>query len=100
MPRTKTLFIYNTTKNGQNQKWHIHSEGIVDKEVTVGPKRESFTLNISGDVTIHFGVDSTIYLRTTYDYNTDSWISHTDTPKEIEFSAEQSAITVSSSYAP
>lgn len=98
MARNKTLFIYNDTS--QDQQWTIYSEGVINKTITVGQTRKSFTLTLSGDVTIQFGVDDAVYLKATYDYNNDSWTSHTDTPNEIWFSSSQSAITVTSSYTP
>lgn len=100
MSRNKTLFIYNTTKSGQNQEWRLYSEGVIDQTVEVGAVRKTFTLSLSGDTTIQFGVDDTIFLKAIYNYQKDSWKSETKTPKEIEFSVEQSAVTVSSSYTP
>lgn len=64
MARNKTLFVYNDTS--QNQQWSIYSEGVVNQNVTVGSVRKTFTLTLSGDATIQFGVDDTVYLRATY----------------------------------
>jgi hypothetical protein len=94
--RTKSLFIYNDTRG--NQEWTIYSEGVINEQFTIGQVRKTFTLNLSGDVTIQFGVDDTVYLRATYTYKTDTWTHHTDTPNYFNFSATQSAVSVTSSY--
>ncbi|WP_369976109.1 hypothetical protein [Xanthomonas bundabergensis] len=98
MARNKTLFLYNDSR--QDQEWTVYAEGVINERYTVGQLRKSFTLSVSGDTTISFGVDDTVYLRATYTYATDSWTSQTDTPKEMAFTAAQSAITVTSSYSP
>ncbi|WP_437801081.1 hypothetical protein [Sorangium sp. So ce693] len=99
MARNKTLFIYNTSKQ-KEQEWSIYSENVINKSVTVGSIRKTYTISLSGDATIQFGVNDTVYLRAEYNYSTDSWKSHTDTPKEINFTVSGSAVTVSSSYSP
>ncbi|MCP3942097.1 MAG: hypothetical protein GY710_11525 [Desulfobacteraceae bacterium] len=58
MSRNKTLFIYNDTR--RDQDWRIFSEGVIDQRTTVGQTRKSYTLTLSGDVTIQFGVDPII----------------------------------------
>ncbi|MGD2092539.1 MAG: hypothetical protein PVH61_40610 [Candidatus Aminicenantes bacterium] len=98
MARNKTLFVYNDSP--RDQSWRIYSEGVIDQTVEVGKMRKTYTLSLSGNVTIQFGVDETVYLQANYTYNTDSWTSHTDTPKEISFSTSDSAVTVTSSYTP
>jgi hypothetical protein len=98
MARKYTLFIYNTSD--ADQQWTIYSADVINQNVTVGKVRKSYTLMVSGDVTIQFGVDDTIYLTATYTYATDSWTSHTVTPNEIAFATGPGAITVSSSYSP
>jgi hypothetical protein len=94
--RKKTLFIYNDTK--KDQEWTIYSEGVINEKVTLGQVRKSFTLSLSGDVTIQFGVEDTVYLKATYTYSDDTWTHHTDTPKEFNFTVAQSAVSVTSSY--
>lgn len=98
MARNKTLFLYNDSR--QDQEWTVYAEGVINESYTVGQQRKSFTLSVSGDTTISFGVDDAVYLRASYTYATDSWTSHTDTPNDMAFSAVQSAITVTSSYSP
>lgn len=97
MPRNKTLFIYNTTKNTA-QEWTIYAEGAINQTIALGQVRKSFRLSLNADVVLQFGVEDTVYLKATYDYDADTWTSHTDTPKEFEFSAVDSAINASSSY--
>jgi hypothetical protein len=98
MARNKTLFLYNDTKN--DQEWSIYSAGIINQRVTVGQQRKSFTISLSGDVTIQFGVDDAVYLKATYTYSSDSWTHHSDTPNEFSFSVAQSAVNVTCSYKP
>ena len=99
MSRNKTLFIYNTSRS-EEQNWHIYSEGVINQRKTVGAARYSATITVSGDVTIQFGVDDSVYLRATYDYENDSWASHTDTPNEFSFEVRNSGVIVSSSFEP
>ena len=94
--RNKTLFIYNDTK--KNQEWTIYSEGVINEKFTLGQVRKSFTLSLSGDVIIQFGVDDAVYLKATYTYKTDTWTHHTDTPKVFNFTVSQNAVSVTSSY--
>ncbi|PPT88430.1 hypothetical protein XthCFBP4691_14525 [Xanthomonas theicola] len=98
MARNKTLFLYNDTRH--DQEWTVYAEGVINESYTVGQQRKSFTLSLSGDTTIRFGVDGTVYLRASYIYATDRWTSHTDTPNDMAFSTVQSAVTVTSSYSP
>ncbi|SOE17377.1 hypothetical protein SAMN05877838_2276 [Hoeflea halophila] len=98
MTRRYTLFIYNTS--GKEQDWTVFSEGVINQESKVGDIRKSFTLMLSGDVSIQFGVDHTVYLKADYLYDTDSWTYKTDTPKDISFSTGPNAITVSSDFKP
>ena len=96
MSRNKTLFLYNDTR--KDQAWTVYSEGVINESYTVGQMRKSFTLTLSGDTTLRFGVNDTVYLKATYHYATDSWTHHTDTPNEIWFSESQNAANVTSSY--
>jgi hypothetical protein len=98
MARNKTLFLYNDTK--QDQEWTIFSDGVINQRVTVGQQRKSFTITLSGDVTIQFGVDDAVYLKAKYTYSSDSWTHHSDTPNEFKFAVVQSAVNVTSSYKP
>ena len=98
MARKYTLFIYNTS--GKEQDWTIFSEDVINQEFKIGDIRKTFTLMLSGDVTIQFGVDYTVYLKAAYSYDTDSWTSKTDTPKDISFATGPAAITVSSDFKP
>jgi hypothetical protein len=98
MARNKTLFLYNTSKQAQ-QDWVIHYDGVT-KQIQVGAARKSFTISLSGDTTIQFGVDDTVYLKATYNYEDDSWNSNTATPNEIHFEVRESAVIVSSSFDP
>ena len=98
MARNKTLFLYNGTKPHHDQEWHVYSEHVVNETFTVGASRKSFTINLSGNVTIQFGVDNAVYLKATYTYSSDSWTHHTDTPNAIEFSASGSGVNVTSSH--
>lgn len=97
MARNKTLFIYNTSRQPE-QDWTIYSDGVINQSVKIGAVRKSYTISLSGDVTIQFGVDNTVYLEATYTYSTDLWTNKTNTPNDISFSVSQSAVTVSSSY--
>lgn len=98
MARNKTIFLYNDSK--KEQDWTIYSEGVINQSYKVSSVRRSFTISVSGDVEIHFGVDGTVYLKAKYTYASDSWTSHTDTPNEISFLESQDAISVTSSYTP
>lgn len=98
MARNKTLFLYNTSRQA-TQEWDIHSPGT-RKRLTVGQTRVTFTVSLSGDATLQFGVDDTVYLTATYNYDDDSWTSQTHTPNEIRFEVRESAIMVSSSFEP
>lgn len=98
MARKYTLFVYNGSKKDQN--WTIYCEGVINQTFTIGSVRKTFTLMLSGDVVIQFGVDDAVYLKAAYAYSGDSWTSKTDTPNDISFSAGQSAITVSSDFTP
>jgi hypothetical protein len=98
MARKYTLFVYNTS--GKQQDWTIFSEDVINEEFKIGDVRKTFTLMLSGDVMIQFGVDYTVYLKAAYSYKTDSWTSKTDTPKDISFTTGPSAITVSSDFKP
>lgn len=99
MARNKTLRIYNTSKKTK-QQWTIHSDGLIDKSINVGPTGESAPLTLSGDMKISFGVEDTVYLEARYNYSNDSWMSETYTPNEITFTVSNSAVIVSSSYSP
>lgn len=96
MARNKTLFLYNDTR--QDQEWTVYAAGVINANYTVGQQRLSFTLALSGDVTLQFGVDQTVYLTATYHYASDSWTHHTHTPNEIRFSTSLDAVTVTSSF--
>ncbi len=98
MARNVTLFVYNDTK--QDQDWTIYAEGVINESFKIGQVRKTFTLTLSGDTTIQFGVDDAVYLKATYSYRSDSWNSHTVTPNDIQFSEGRNAITVTSSYKP
>lgn len=98
MARNKTLYLYNDTK--RTQEWTIYSEGIIREAYKMGQVRKSFTVSLSSNATIKFGVDDAVYLTATYAYITDSWTSHTDTPNEISCATSQSAVNVTSSYTP
>lgn len=98
MARNKTIFLYNDTQ--QNQEWTVYSEGVINKTYTVGQQRMSFTISVSGDVDIQFGVNNTVYLTANYRYATDDWRSQTNTPNEISFSETLNAVNVTSSYTP
>ncbi len=98
MPRNKTLFLYNGSR--QNQDWQIYSEGVINQNVTIGQVRKSYTISLSGDVTIQFGVDDSVYLTSTYTYETDTWTYHTDTPPQWNFSTSQSAVNVTCNFVP
>lgn len=98
MPRNKTLYLYNGTKT--EQEWTIYAEGVINETYKVGQTRKTFTISLSKNATIQFGVDDRVYLRANYQYSNDTWTSHTDTPNEITFSVSQSAVTVSSNYTP
>ena len=97
MPRNKTLLVYNASKQSE-QDWTIYSEGVINQSVKIGSVRKSYTITLSGDVTMQFGVDDAVYLKATYTYSTDSWTSETATPNEMSFSAAQTGVSVSSSY--
>jgi len=94
--RNKTLFLYNGTR--ANQDWNVYSAGIINQSYIVGQTRKSFTISLSGNATIQFGVDSTVYLTATYTYATDSWTSHSDTPNEFSFIVSQSAVSVTCNF--
>ncbi|PFH12007.1 hypothetical protein BCF11_4480 [Collimonas sp. PA-H2] len=98
MARNKTLYLYNDTKRAQ--EWTIYSEGIIREAYKMGQTRKSLTISLSSNATIKFEVDGAVYLTATYAYITGSWTSHTDTPKEISCAASQSAVNVTSGYAP
>lgn len=98
MARKYTLFVYNTSS--KDQSWAIFSDGVINQTFTIGSVRKTFTLMLSGDAAIQFGVDDTVYLKAAYTYSSDSWTSKTDTPNDISFSTGQSAITVSSDFTP
>ena len=98
MARNYTLFLYNDTQI--DQTWTVYAEGVINQTYTVGSVRKSFTLSLSGDTTIKFGVDDTVYLEASYTYATDSWTSHTDTPNEINALSAPNALNVTSSYTP
>ena len=97
--RNKTLFLYNGSTRQRYQSWQVYSEGVINRYFDVDSYlRTTFTLTLSGDCTIQFGVEDTVYLRATYTFANDSWTSQTDTPNEISFTASQSAISVSSTF--
>ena len=98
MARNKTLFLYNGTDT--EQEWTVYSEGVVNETLKVGSVRKSFTLSLSGDVEIQFGVDDAVYLKASYTYSSDSWTSSTATPNEISFSVSGSSVTLNSNYEP
>ncbi|MGN7917884.1 MULTISPECIES: hypothetical protein [Lysobacter] len=98
MSRNKTLFIYNDTR--ADQEWTIYSEGVINQSYTLGQDRKSFTVTLSANAVIKFGVDDAVYLDAIYDYRSDSWTSRTATPNEMQFSAAQSAVSVTCSYVP
>ncbi|OEK08652.1 hypothetical protein A8C32_04170 [Flavivirga aquatica] len=98
MARNNTLFIYNTTHPTQNQEWTIYSEGVINETFTVGGVRKTFTLSLSGNVTIQFGVDDAVYLRASYNYSEDVWETHTDTPNDISAVTGPNALSVSSNF--
>jgi len=96
--RNKTLFLYNDTR--ADQEWTVYSEGVINQAYTVGQVRKSFTITLSANAVIKFGVDDTVYLDAIYDYQNDSWTSRTATPNDMQFSATQSAISVTCRYVP
>ncbi|WP_408950175.1 hypothetical protein [Lysobacter sp. Hz 25] len=98
MSRNKTLFIYNGTR--ADQEWTIYSEDVINQSYTLGQDRKSFTVTLSNNAVIKFGVDDAVYLDAIYDYRSDSWTSRTATPNEMQFSAAQSAVNVTCSYVP
>ncbi|KJS09035.1 MAG: hypothetical protein VR78_17015 [Hoeflea sp. BRH_c9] len=98
MARKYTLFVYNTSN--QDQEWNIYCDGVINQTFTIGNVRKTFTLMLSGDAVIQFGVDDTVYLKAAYDYGKDSWASKTDTPNDISFATGPGAITVSSDFTP
>lgn len=98
MSRKYTLFVYNTSD--QQQEWNIYCDGVINESFKIGSTRKTFTLMLSGNVVIQFGVDDTVYLKAGYDYNKDAWSSKTDTPNDISFATGPGAITVSSDFKP
>ena len=98
MARNQTLFLYNGTHPTQDQEWTIYSEEVINKTVTVGAIRKSFTMSLSGDTEIQFGVDDTVYLKANYDYANDTWKTHTNTPNDISASSGQNSLQVTSDY--
>lgn len=98
MARKYSLFVYNTSK--QEQERTIYSDGVINQDFKIGSIRKTFTLMLSGDTSIQFGVDNSVYLKAVYNYDDDSWTSKTDTPNDISFSTAPSAITASSDFTP
>lgn len=98
MARKYSLFVYNGTKS--DQEWTIFSDGVINQSFKLGQVRKSYTLMLSGDVTIQFGVDDAVYLKATYNYAGDRWTSSTATPNVISFFSAPAAISVSSTYSP
>ena len=52
MARNKTLYLYNDTK--VDQDWHVYSEGVINQRTKVGQTRKTYTISLSGPVTIHW----------------------------------------------